>query len=255
MEIYSGCKNTFVITKYDKEKDNSNFAKMVCQNKYDGFILVKSNPLEMIIYNRDGSVASMCGNGIRTFIHYCNRHHILHHNVNIVQTKSGLIKTEIISNTPFMVKVWMNEPKILFHNKIYFPLEVNIHHHIYQVYIISTGVWHGVILSNDFDVAIQDVKDIYNHPLFNHEINIDFVSIHSFKEIYVKTYERGVGFTKACGTGVMAVYLTLRKLKMVLENDVDIRVDGGIIKVGMYKNEPYIIGPSEIIKQEFIIKE
>lgn len=249
MEIYNGCKNTFVITMYEKEKDNPEFARIACQNQYDGCILVKSNPLEMVMYNQDGSEASMCGNGIRVFIHYCDRHGLLSCDINLVQTKSGLVKTEIISRMPFLVKVWMNESKSLFHNQSCFPVEMNIHHRLYQIYLIHTGVWHGVIIPDNFEVAIQDAEEIYNNSFFNHEVNIDFVAIHSYKEIYVKTYERGVGFTSACGTGVMAAYLTLRKRNMILENDVDIKVDGGTIKVGVCEDGPYIIGPSETINK------
>ena len=68
MEIYSGCENTFIICMYQSQKDHAAYAQMVCKNKIDGFMMVKTTPLEMVLYNQDGSLASMCGNGIRCFM-------------------------------------------------------------------------------------------------------------------------------------------------------------------------------------------
>ena len=71
---YHGTENSFLITTYEKKKDYQEIAKELCRGtnyNTDGLLIVKSNPLEMVIYNRDGSEASMCGNGIRCFVHYC----------------------------------------------------------------------------------------------------------------------------------------------------------------------------------------
>ena len=110
MEIYSGCENTFIICMYQSQKDHAAYAQMVCKNKIDGFMMVKTTPLEMVLYNQDGSLASMCGNGIRCFIEYCYRHHIIQEEENMVLTPSGRIDTKIVNLSPFMVYVRMNEP-------------------------------------------------------------------------------------------------------------------------------------------------
>ena len=242
-QVYNGCENSFVIRMYENKFDNSESAKKYCGNTYDGFILVKQNPLEMVIYNRDGSLATMCGNGIRCFIHYCYNHNLLHSKVNQVVTKSGIVQTKIISIYPFMVMVLMNEAKDCFHGKRYslYPIEIN--HHTYEVNLIYTGVWHSVIIPTDFDESLVDIQEIFDYPLFHKEVNIDMVQFRN-DFIYVKTYERGVGFTKACGTGVMAVYLVLRKLGKLYDNDVAIQTDGGMIRAGLNEFGPFIIGPS-----------
>ena len=36
----------------------------------DGLIILKTNPLEMVFYNQDGTRGSMCGNGVRSFAKY-----------------------------------------------------------------------------------------------------------------------------------------------------------------------------------------
>ncbi len=243
MSAYHGCGNSFVITKYESSLDNPEKAKMICQNMYDGFILVKENPLEMVIYNQDGSLADMCGNGIRCFIHYCYNQKIINQFVNYVLTGSGIVRTIITSVHPFMVKVFMNEEQYTYLGKIYFPIRLDVNRHHYDAYLMNTGVWHVVLFPTCFEEAIDDAFDIFYLPMFKQKFNIDFVK-NTNGQIYVKTYERGVGFTKACGTGVMATYLTLKKINNNLENEVEIKTDGGIICAGKSEDGPFIIGPS-----------
>ncbi|MFR7881713.1 MAG: hypothetical protein ACLU5J_09730 [Christensenellales bacterium] len=45
------------------------------------------------------------GNGIRCFIEYCYRHHIIQEEENMVLTPSGRIDTKIVNLSPFMVYV------------------------------------------------------------------------------------------------------------------------------------------------------
>ena len=54
MKIYHGLGNTFVIEDYNQKYDKPEMAIKMCNNEYDGLILVKTKPLEMIIYNKDG---------------------------------------------------------------------------------------------------------------------------------------------------------------------------------------------------------
>ena len=76
MKKYHGCGNIFIITTYNKKYENLNFIKDICKD-VDGFMMVKTNPLEMVLYNKDTSIAPMCGNGMRCFIQYCYDHNLL----------------------------------------------------------------------------------------------------------------------------------------------------------------------------------
>ena len=240
MEIYSGCENTFIICMYQSQKDHAAYAQMVCKNKIDGFMMVKTTPLEMVLYNQDGSLASMCGNGIRCFIEYCYRHHIIQEEENMVLTPSGRIDTKIVNLSPFMVYVRMNEPIFTYLDE---PIVVN--NHIYKISLVHTGVWHGIILPDDFKQALEDAPLIRNLPLFKEYLNLDIIMITN--DIYVKTYERGVGFTKACGTGVMASFVILEKLKLLTCNQIAVRTDGGYIEAGRNEKGLYILGPSRYV--------
>lgn len=182
MKIYHGLGNTFVIEDYNQKYDKPEMAIKMCNNEYDGLILVKTKPLEMIIYNKDGSFAKMCGNGIRCFIEYCYDKKIITKLTNLVLTGSGFVNTVILSTNPFFVKVEMKtDSKITIK-----PITINQNKYIANV--INTGVNHAVIICDDLNKALSDAKDIYECSNFNKEVNIDFVKI--TKDIYLKTYER-----------------------------------------------------------------
>ena len=82
------------------------FAARVCDESVgvgaDGFIIVRTEPvLEMVFFNRDGSRAPMCGNGIRCFAHYCRDHKIRTGDAYPVKTLAGDMVVEVKSTDPF----------------------------------------------------------------------------------------------------------------------------------------------------------
>lgn len=245
MQIYSGCQNTFLITLYDKKLDTIQRIKKLCL-KTDGLIFVKSNPLEMIIYNKDGSEASMCGNGIRCFIHYCYLNHIITKTNNKVLTKYGIIDTKILSFKPFYVYVKFNKfNDIYIDNQKYLNYQLKINHQKIKISLIEIGVWHGVIIGKNQKKLEKLLPQIKKLEKFKN-INLNLCIIK--KEIYIKTLEKGVGFTKSCGTGAIATYIVLKKLGIILKPLTKIYTDGGIIWVGIKQN-PYLIGESKLIQK------
>ena len=74
---YHGCGNDFVIV-HARDVQNLDWPQLavaLCDRHTgigaDGFIVVCTDPLEMVYYNQDGSRAPMCGNGIRCFSAFC----------------------------------------------------------------------------------------------------------------------------------------------------------------------------------------
>ena len=93
IEKYHGIGNDFLITQDATLIDNHNLIKSLC-NRYtglgaDGLIIVKTNPLEMVFYNQDGTRGEMCGNGIRCFSLYCYNHKLIDSEKFIVSTLDG----------------------------------------------------------------------------------------------------------------------------------------------------------------------
>ena len=115
-----GLGNDFVILdyeEYEKTDMKPNYlAKRLCDRKFgigaDGLIIVNPNVKETdigwIFYNSDGSIAQMCGNGMRCFARYIYDNEYVNKKEFTVETKAGVIIPKIISENE--IKVNMGQP-------------------------------------------------------------------------------------------------------------------------------------------------
>ncbi len=249
---YHGLGNDFIITEYQKEYDYSKLAIKFCQNHIsigaDGFIVVKKEPLEMIFYNQDGSMAPMCGNGIRAFARYVFENKIVNDHNFAVKTNAGILRVEILEakQDNFIVKINMGKP--IFDNKLIkasddlnvFGREILIDKK-YIIYSLFMGTIHTVILTDDLNISEYEGNKLCNYPLFLEKTNVNFVKKIDKLNYKVKTYERGVGFTYACGTGACATFVILNKLGLV-QDLVNIHLKYGVLTITKEKDDIYMQG-------------
>ena len=110
LEKYHGCGNDFLIT-LDEGLNYQSLTKELC-NRYtgfgaDGLIVASLNPLRMMLYNQDGSIANMCGNGIRCLAYFFFKHGYVKNDKFTIQTLDGPKEISVISKEPFICKVNM----------------------------------------------------------------------------------------------------------------------------------------------------
>lgn len=247
LEKYHGLGNSFLITNYQHGIDYPKLAKLVCNKDIsigsDGLIVVKNSPLEMLIFNRDGSEAIMCGNGLRCFIHYCfNNGLLINQNASIeVRTKSGVYLNNINSFEPFVTTT-------VFRRSLIRKEVIGLCDELYDSFYVRVGVKHNVIVVDENNkISIDKFKDnIVKQVGFCEETNVDLVKKIDDKTISVLTYERGVGFTSSCGTGSIASALVVNYLYSC-SNDIDVLSDYGTLKVKIGGNKVYMTGPSSKI--------
>jgi diaminopimelate epimerase len=240
-EKYHGLGNDFLITENLALVDNPDYIKKIC-NRYtgigaDGLMIVKKTPLEMIFFNQDGTRGEMCGNGIRCFSYYCYLHNIINSDKFDVLTLDGIKHLEIKSKDPFVVKVDMG--KMLDKYDTYC---IEFNGTKYQTYNFFFGVPHTVIYANE--VPTENLgKYISNHEHYQNKTNVNFVKVNSRNEIEIITYERGVGFTKACGTGSCSSFIVSHLLNLVDEK-VTVKQELGSLKITKEEDRIYMEGPS-----------
>ncbi len=251
---YQGTGNDFVMIDdrmqtFDR-KDHAHIAQL-CHRKFgigaDGLILIRNHKeadFEMIYFNADGYLTSLCGNGSRCAVKFA-------HQLGVVGISCRFMTVEGILNAKIegdLVHIKMPDVK---------EVEVSADH-----YFLNTGSPHHICYVSDiekYDVFQEGRKIRIGAPYFEKGTNVNFVQSLGDSHIFVRTYERGVeDETLSCGTGVTAAAL-VEGLKGA-QSPVDVKTPGGDLRISFEKKpdgsftDIYLIGPAEkVFSGEFII--
>lgn len=251
-----GCGNDFVFAKYEEDIDYKALAIKLCNRHIgiggDGLILVKEKPLEMIYYNSDGSRAPMCGNGIRCFALFCYHYHIVDAKVFDVVTLAGIMKVDITSVAPFNVRINMgktyfsNEMIHAFDYESYVNRQISVKGSDVTITSLFLGTIHTIIFVDSFeDKVLELAEDICKHPLFKEGTNVNFVKVVDKNTLIVKTFERGCGWTLACGTGCCASAFIANQFNKTA-SIVSIMLEYGTLKIELL-DDVFMSGPAKIV--------
>lgn len=257
-----GCGNDFVIMDYEEYKKTQmpmdELAKKVCNRNFgvgaDGMIIPDTNTDQTDIgwyfYNSDGSIAQMCGNGMRCFAKYVFDKGLVDKKEFSVMTGAGVIKPQLLEDGN--VKVNMGAP-ILEDAKIPFNGErkLNALDREFDITPVSMGNPHCVIIGDDdpMEMALKYGPEIEKHKFFPEKTNTEFVKILSRTEIDMRVFERGCGITLACGTGACASVVAC-VLNNLTEQKVKVNLLGGSVFVEWQGNASnpteniFLIGPA-----------
>ena len=195
----------------------------------DGLIIMCNLPgydFQMIYFNADGKVSSMCGNGgrcIAAFAKWLGR-------IDDEATFSavdGSHRVVIAGVSPMMVKLQMNDVREI----------KNLDNLVY----LNTGSPHVIQFVDDvalLDVVEEGKKIRFSNPFRETGVNVNFVQ-KSGTQLIVRTYERGVeDETLSCGTGVVASAIAAFATgdNTAGKSEVAVRTKGGNLKVYFEKN-------------------
>lgn len=247
---YSGLGNDFIIidnTKNDINMDGS-LAQKMC-NRYfgigaDGVVLASPSEtcdIRMDIFNSDGSRAEMCGNASRCFAKFVYEKNLVSKEEFTIETLAGVISPllDVEDGSVKSVTVDMGEPKL---NSKDIPFSEDLDRVIdypilvdnkeYNITSMFMGVPHTVIFSDNIcdEYVIEEGKKVEISEYFPRKTNVNFVSIVNRNEIILRTWERGAGYTLACGTGSCASVVA-GILNNKLDNKVLVHLRGGDLTI------------------------
>lgn len=233
---YHGLGNDFIIVDYQEHIDYHLFAKKVCNRQLgigaDGLIVCKLQPLEMLFYNQDGSRGTMCGNGMRCFGKYLLDKRYIKKSNFLVQTLAGKIKVTINDD-----RISVNMGKPIFTTKdlkINTNLDVFLNQELLGVRVSSVfiGTIHTVVFVEDLKTVLNNDLGyrICHHPIFAVQTNVNFVEVKDNQNFKVRTYERGVGWTLACGSGACASFI-IGKLENKCQDNVFVNFVNGYLQI------------------------
>ncbi len=184
------------------------------------------------IYNADGGEVEQCGNGARCLARFVREQGMTELDIIPVETSSGLLQLEAIDATRYRVNMGIPcfEPAEI-------PLRAEARQDLYQTdyegreisfSALSIGNPHMVIQVEDVDSADIETLGPYfeAHEMFPARANIGFMQVLDPGIFKLRVFERGVGETRACGSGACAAMVAGVQLAM-LENSAQAILLGG----------------------------
>jgi diaminopimelate epimerase len=195
--------------------------------------------------NADGSVAEMCGNGVRVFARYLVQEKLADPPVIPIGTRDGVKEAVLLDDG--RIRVAMG------------PVQVSET----TVTVLPTGAEQQPVLSRPADVGnphavafVDDLAalDLHRPPTwspaeaFPDGVNLEFVQRLGPHHVAMRVYERGSGETRSCGTGTCAVAaVAAREAGQTGPLRYRVDVPGGTVEVELDAEQSFLTGPAVIV--------
>jgi diaminopimelate epimerase len=190
--------------------------------------------------NADGSVAEMCGNGVRVYAHWLDRAGWLTDGETLaLGTRAGIRQVRLHADG---VSVDMGPACVG-------PASTaEVDGRAFAGTAVDVGNPHLACVT---DVAL-DTLDLTAEPghdntLFPHGVNVEFVSPVRDGRVAMRVHERGVGETRSCGTGTVAAVVAALRAAGETTGDVEVDTAGGRLRVTVGDGTTVLHGPAVLV--------
>ena len=218
----------------------------------DGLLVVRDAPgfaAGMRIFNRDGSEAEMCGNGVRCVARYLADRGA--GDAFVISTLAGPIGVNVVSRDPFEAQVDIGP--------VTFPNDARAETApaagaIWTFYDVSVGNPHAIVFVPDVSEPDLEALGVTLNWVerFASGTNVHIVEIVDSSTLRVRHYERGVGLTQSCGTGAVAAAAAAIRVRGI-SSPVSVVVPGGTLRVDWQPGEnARLTGPAETMFERTI---
>ena len=202
------------------------------------------------IYNNDGSEAGACGNGMRCIAEMLFKE--TGKTALTFETKAGLLNAWK-GEAPLVSTVDMGKPRFAW-NEIPLAEEFRDTRAIeLQIGPIDKPILHSpsaLSMGNPHAIFWVDDVDAYdlgkigplleNHPLFPERANISLAQVKSREHIVIRTWERGAGLTKACGSAACAAAVAAARLRRT-GRQVTVTLPGGDLAIEWRERDDHVL--------------
>lgn len=246
-----------VIPEEDKNRISEELSRRRFNVGADGVIFAcksDKSDVKFRIFNSDGSEAEMCGNGIRCLAKYVYDNNIVKKETMQIETMEDIKEARLTVEDDIVTNIEIDMGKGYFKpedipaispsgdTREFIDEEIDVEGETVRLSSVSVGNPHAVCFT---DVNIDDIDlDFYGprietHEAFPEKVNVHFVNIISPEEINILTWERGAGFTYACGTGTTSCVLLGYK-QGLLNEKVHAHLSGGDLDITITDHNEYL---------------
>jgi diaminopimelate epimerase len=204
--------------------------------------------------NADGSIAQMCGNGVRVFAHYLRAGGLETRDEFVVGSLAGPrpVVMHHVDATYADVRVDMGKANRLGAGGKAF--EVIVGGRTFNGLAVDVGNPHLACVDSALTVEALGELDVaapvsFDHDQFPDGVNVEILTAPVDGVVSMRVHERGVGETRSCGTGTVAAAVAALSQSGAATGTLTVRVPGGDVVVTVTEATSYLRGPSVLVAQ------
>jgi diaminopimelate epimerase len=206
--------------------------------------------------NADGSVAEMCGNGVRVFAHYLRASGLESRDEFVVGSLAGPRPVQLHAWDPTTADVTVEMGKTaqlgtgeaIVGGRPFAGLAIDVGNpHLACVDPVMTIEELGAL-----DVAAPVSFDPAQFP---EGVNIEVLTAPMAGTVSMRVHERGVGETRSCGTGTVAAAIAALAYSGATTGKQLVRIPGGEVAVTVTDASSYLRGPSVLVARGDLSEE
>jgi diaminopimelate epimerase len=192
--------------------------------------------------NADGSVAEMCGNGVRVFTRYLIEHGLAHGPEFAIETRGG---TRLVRAEPGgQFTVDMGPATVVGAGR------ASVGGVGCEGLRISVGNPHlACVVDTPLDGYDFSAPPVLDAAAFPDGANVELVRLTGERSAQMRVYERGSGLTRSCGTGAVAAAVAAAEAIGERGGTWAIRVPGGDLTVTLDRDTTLLTGPAVIVAE------
>ena len=207
----------------------------------DGVLMVTpldERRVQMRYWNADGGPAEMCGNGLRCVALLARRRGWVGEDSFVVESAAGSHPVTVLDGE--MVRAFVGRP----HQFRVGQLAIGG----YTVVPVGVGNPHAVIIVGSVDDApvTEAGPRVEGDPMFPGGTNVEFVEVVDSERIRVRVWERGVGETRASGTGATAAAFVAH-FQELTGSVVTVELPGGALEISLDDAGAWMVGPARVV--------
>ncbi|MED5800199.1 diaminopimelate epimerase [Gordonia sp. Z-3] len=206
--------------------------------------------------NADGSIAEMCGNGVRVFAHHLRASGLVAADRFTVGSRAGARPVVVHAHDAVHADVTVEMGTVRRDGDSL----VRIGDDVYRGVMIDVGNPHLACVVPDLtatDLAAIDFSDgvVLEPGAFAHGANVEIVTAPGTPDgqgrlpASMRVFERGVGETRSCGTGLVAAGAAVLAHQGESAGTLCITVPGGRVEVGIRADGSHLRGPSMLVAE------
>ena len=206
--------------------------------------------------NADGSVAQMCGNGVRVFAHYLRVSGLETRDEFVVGSPAGP-RPVVLNNfddTTADVTVEMGKTNQLgggsatVGGRRFTGLSVDVGNP--HLACVDTTLTAAELAALDVAAPVQ-----FDHRQFPEGVNVEVITAPAGGSVSMRVHERGVGETRSCGTGTVAAAVAALAHQGAATGTLEVCIPGGQVTVTVTDASSYLRGPSVLVARGEISEE